>query len=78
MGSKSVLADLTPRGLEVVGLCIGDRVALEGEQKPSEIKVSKLERNGETFAIGHGPHDTREHEADPAIAIKTAEQTKAF
>ena len=72
-GSKSVLADLTPRGLEVVGLRIGDRVALEGEQKPSEIKVSKLERNGETFAIGHGPHDTREHEADPAIAIKTAE-----
>jgi hypothetical protein len=73
-GSKSVLADLTPRGLEIVGLRIGDRVALEGEQKPSEIKVSKLERNGETFAIGHGPHDTREHEADPAIAIKTAEE----
>ena len=71
-GSKSVLADLTPRGLEIVGLRIGDRVALEGEQKPSEIKVSKLERNGETFAIGHGPHDTREDEADPAIAIKTA------
>jgi transcription elongation GreA/GreB family factor len=47
MGSKSVLADLTPRGLEVVGLRTGDRVALEGEQKPSEIKVSKLERNGE-------------------------------
>jgi hypothetical protein len=64
---------LTLGGLEVVGLRIGDRVALEGEQKPSEIKVSKLERNGETFSIGHGPHDTREHEADPAIAIKTAE-----
>jgi hypothetical protein len=73
MGSKSVLTDLTPRGLEVVGLRIGDRVALEGEQKPSEIKVSKLERNGETFAIGHGPHGTREDEADPAIAIKPAE-----
>ena len=72
-GSKSVLADLTPRGLEVVGLRTGDRVALEGEQKPSAIKVSKLERNGETFAIGHGPPDTREHEADRAIAIKTAE-----
>jgi hypothetical protein len=72
-GSKSVLADLAPRGLEVVGLRIGDRVALEGAQKPLEIQVSKLERNGETFAIGHGPHDTREHEADPAIAIKTAE-----
>jgi hypothetical protein len=69
-GSKSVLADLTPRGLEVVGLRIGDRVALESEQNPSEIKVSKLERNGETFAIGRGPHDTCEDEADPAIAIK--------
>jgi hypothetical protein len=42
-GSKSVLADLTPRGLEIVGLRIGDRVALEAEQKPSEIKVSKLD-----------------------------------
>ena len=89
-GSKSVLADWTPRGLEVVGLRIGDRFALEGEQKPSEIKVSKLERNEETFAIAHGPYDTREHEADRAIAIKTcrgrrissywrtAPQTKAF
>jgi hypothetical protein len=64
-GSKSVLAGLTPRGLDVVGLRIGDRVALEGEQKPSEIKVSKLERNGETFAIDHGLHGTREDEADP-------------
>jgi hypothetical protein len=89
-GSKSVLADLTPRGLEVVGLRIGDRVALEGEQKPSEVKVSNLERNGETFAIGHGPHDTREDEADPANSDqncrgrwissywRTASQTKAF
>ena len=40
-GSKSVLADLTPRGLEVVGLRIGDRVAL-GEQKPSESKCPSL------------------------------------
>jgi hypothetical protein len=41
-GSKSVLADLTPRGLEIVGLRIGDRVALEGEQKPSESKCPSL------------------------------------
>jgi hypothetical protein len=41
-GSKSVLADLMPRGLQIAGLRIGDRVALEGEQKPSEIKVSSL------------------------------------
>ena len=70
---KVRVSRLDARGLEVVGLRIGDRVALEGEQKPSEIKVSKLERNGETFAIGHGSHGTREGEADPAIAIKTAE-----
>jgi hypothetical protein len=69
-GSKSVLADLMPRGLQIAGLRIGDRVALESEQKPSEIKVSKLERNGETFAIDHGLHGTREDEAAP---IKTAE-----
>ena len=50
-----------------------DRVALEGEQKPSEIKLSKLERNGKTFAIDHGLHGAHEDEADPAIAIKTAE-----
>lgn len=72
-GSKSVLADLTPRGLEIVELHVGDRVAFEGEQKPSEVKMSKLERNGETFKIDCGPHDKREHEADPAIAIKAAE-----
>jgi hypothetical protein len=72
-GSNSVLADLTPRGLEIVGLRIGDRVALEGEQKPSEIKVSKLERNGETFAIDDDLHGAREDEADPTTAIKTAE-----
>jgi hypothetical protein len=41
--------------------------------KPSEIKVSKLERTGEIFATGHSPHGTREDEADPATAIKTAE-----
>jgi hypothetical protein len=46
---------------------------LEGEQKRSEIKVSKLERDGKTFAIDHGLHGAREDEADPAIAIKTAE-----
>jgi hypothetical protein len=72
-GSKSVLDGLTPRGLEIVGLRFGDRVALEGEQKPAEIKVSKLERSGETFAIADGLHGAREDEADPAIAIKTAE-----
>ncbi|MGC2786326.1 MAG: hypothetical protein WA397_21340 [Roseiarcus sp.] len=55
-GSKTLLADLTPRELEIVNPRVGDRVAVEGEQKPSEIKVSKLKRDGETFEIGDGPH----------------------
>jgi hypothetical protein len=69
--SKALLADLTPHGLEAFGPRVGDRVAIEGEQKPSEIKVCKLERNGETFEIGDGPRVEHKHApADPALAIK--------
>jgi hypothetical protein len=72
-GSKAVLADLTPHGWERIGLRVGDRIAIEGEQKPSEIKVSKLERNGETFEIGDRPRDEHKHApADPALALKAA------
>jgi hypothetical protein len=68
-----LLADLTPHGLEMVDLRVGDRVAIEGELKPSEIKVSKLERDGETSEISHGPHDNHKHPpADPALAIESA------
>jgi hypothetical protein len=71
--SESVLADLTPRGLETIALRVGDKVAIEGEQKPSEIKVSKLERNGETFEIEDGPRDGHKHApANPAIATQAA------
>jgi len=71
--SKTVLADLTPHGLERVGLRVGDRVSIEGEQKPSEIKISRLERNGETFEIGDGPRSEHKHPpADPALATKAA------
>jgi len=70
-GSKSLLADLTPRGLEIVSPRVGDRVAIEGEQKPSEIKVSRLKRDGETFEIGDGPHHAREDApVDSALAIQ--------
>lgn len=70
-GSKTLLADLTPRGLEIVNPRVGDRVAVEGEQKPSEIKVSKLKRDGETFEIGDGPHHGHEHPpADSKLAIQ--------
>ena len=71
--SRNVLADLTPHGLEIVTLRVGDKVSIEGEQNPSEIKVSKLERNGETFEIAHGPHDKHAHApADPVVVIEAA------
>lgn len=74
-GSETVLADLTPRGLEKVNVRVGDHVVIEGERKPSEIKVSKPQRNWEPFEIGHDPHCKHEHNhapADPALAIKAA------
>jgi hypothetical protein len=72
-GSKPVLAELTPRGLEIVKPRVGDRVALKGEKKPSEIKVSRPERNGETFEIGHG-HTTGTNmgAVDPGVAVTAA------
>jgi hypothetical protein len=41
-----ILADLTPHGARHVPLKSGDDVVIEGEQKPSELRV-------ETIAIGH-------------------------
>ena len=55
----SVLADLTPKGAEKVALSAGDSVSIEGEQKPSEIKVLRLSRGGEDYEFDHphGPGD---------------------
>jgi hypothetical protein len=62
-------------------------VTIEGEQKPSEIKVSKLERDQHTYVIAHPdepkpphaekhghkpqPHH-RQPDADPKIALAAA------
>jgi hypothetical protein len=35
-----MLADITPKGLEQVALRLNDTVTVEGEMKPSELKVS--------------------------------------
>ncbi len=78
--AKSVLADLAPHGAAIVKLRVGDQVAIEGEQKPSEIKVFTLRRDDHTYVIAHvgKPHEKHgppphEHEpADPAVALKAA------
>jgi hypothetical protein len=75
------LADLTPHGADAVQLKAGDEIVIDGEQKPSEVKVVKLERAGRTFVIAHKPpkHEKPDHhsEPDPSIA-KTAVKSAGY
>lgn len=71
-----VLADLGPEGAEQVLLKEGGRVELEGELKPSEIKVHSIAKNGGPLILVHPPlkpHPHDHEEADPGPALKTAE-----
>ena len=67
-----VLADLTPHGEEKIKLIIGDDVTIEGERKPSEIKVNRIRRGDFTLTIErqkkHEPHEASDHEGDPKAA----------
>lgn len=70
----AMLADLTPHGAEVVRLRIGANVDLEGEMKPSELKVTRFACEGESVTIEHKKKPGHEHHppADPAAAIEAA------
>jgi hypothetical protein len=71
---NAVLCDLTPHGSEKVILQIGDHVQLDGEMKPSELKVTRLSRNGEK-GLEFDHHKRKEHHsetADPNVAFKAA------
>ena len=72
----TVLADVTPKGIEQIALRVGDTVSLEGEMKPSELKVTRLTRDGRTVEIEHKKkphHDHHDHApADPKIVLKAA------
>ena len=67
-----VLADLTPHGEEKIKLIIGDDVTIDGERKPSEIKVNRIRRGDFTLTIEpqkkHEPHEAADHEGDPNAA----------
>jgi hypothetical protein len=71
-----LLADLTPNGLQQIALCIGDEVVVDGEMKPSELKVMRLTRGGSTVLIDHKkkPHEHHHHHphADPSIVLAAA------
>lgn len=76
---EKVLADLGPEGRKRVTLSEGDRVTVEGERKPSEIKVATIVcADGSRHKIDwppkpeHGKHHHDHHhpDADPQIALR--------
>jgi hypothetical protein len=69
----TVLADLGPKGAERIALATGDAVSITGERKPSEIKVTRLTRGGETLDLSHdkGPDHPP---ADPKPVLAAVEQ----
>lgn len=71
---EAILADITPKGLEQTTLRVGDALTIEGETKPSELKVTRFTRDGKTIAIAHKTkHDDHHHaDADPKLALKAA------
>jgi hypothetical protein len=54
-----ILADLTPHGARHVPLKSGDEVVIEGEQKPSEIRVETITIGPRTFVLPPGPEPHR-------------------
>ena len=70
----AVLADLTPHGADLVGLRVGADVELEGEQKPSELKVTRFTCDGASLTIQHKEKPDHGHHkpADPTAAIEAA------
>lgn len=72
----AILADLTPEGLEQTLLRVGDTVRIEGEMKPSELKVTHFTSGGRTIIIDpkkkHHDHHHHHPDVDPGVAIEWA------
>lgn len=77
---QAYLADLGPKGAEAFALKEGVAVRLEGERRPSEIKVARIARKGGSFVEvehkkpHHGPkHRHPEGPADPRVRGRSEE-----
>ena len=76
----AILADVTPHGLDSITLKEGLDVTLEGELKPSELKVETFTANGKSVRIAPKPHHHHHHyhhhpdhePADPEVALGSA------
>ncbi|RZZ81607.1 hypothetical protein [Pseudoxanthomonas winnipegensis] len=83
-GDQVHLADLGPKGAEAFPLQQGLAVRLEGEQRPSEIKVTRISKKGGRFVEvehkkpHHGPKHHHHHHpdvpADPRAALAAVKQ----
>lgn len=76
------LADLGPKGAKAFPLTAGAVIALEGEKRPSEIKVSRISSNGqEPVLVEHKKPDHKPKHphpsAEPDLAFVLASVTKA-
>ncbi|MEN4950571.1 hypothetical protein [Stenotrophomonas sp. TWI819] len=78
---QAYLADLGPKGAEAFPLKEGAAIRLEGERRPSEIKVARIARKGGSFVEvehkkpHHGPkHHHPEGPADPRVALAAVEK----
>src|SRR6185437_355530 len=64
-------------GADEVTLRVGDDVTLEGEMKPSELKVESFTCDGKTVRIVHGKHHHHhDHhgDANPDVALSSARE----
>jgi len=69
----SILADITPKGLNQHALRVGESIELQGELKPSELKVTRFMVGNATITIDHKkPHDHHHIDATPDAALKSA------
>ena len=69
----AVLCDVTPKGLERVRLHVEDSVELDGEKKPSELKVARFTGDDTTVMIEHKEKHHHHHDhADPGTALNAA------
>ena len=75
----NVLADLGPKGAKSFRLKKGERVHIEGEKKPSEIKVKTISlEGGKAVDMDHPSPKHEQDDVDPKIALQAAENAGYF
>ena len=74
IGDRRILADLTPKGAERIVLSVGDSVTLSGEQKPSELKVESIRKDGAERIWSDREAHHHDDDADPTRAVTAAKK----